>query len=174
MKLFTAALIATTWFGLATARADDDEPLTDTAATKAGERWMTAMLAPGGAVAAPSKEQPLDYVTSNKTKSCKALKAGAAKDFKAAAKLKTCVVDSYKRATKDKIPGQWFELRAADLDGAVARFPAKNGKALRAQAKDSTIVTGHDSGDGLNFDVYLSLDAKNHVHALWLTEEAFE
>ena len=66
------------------------------------------------------------------------------------------------------------KAQEGDLDGAVARFPAKNGKALRAQAQGSTIVSGHYSGDGLNFDVYLSLDAKNHVHALWLTEEAFE
>ncbi|HVV85304.1 MAG TPA: hypothetical protein VHE35_19715 [Kofleriaceae bacterium] len=175
MKLTCALLVAGCLVGIASerARADDDEPKVDTPKAKAGEAWMGGMLAPGGSVAAPSKDKPLDYVTANGTKSCRALKQGTAKDIKALMKLKTCVVDSYKAANHgDPIPGQWMEL--TDPNQAVSAFPAKYARKLKAQAKGSTIVEGHYSGDGLNFDVYLALDGDDNVHAIWLTEEAFE
>lgn len=172
MKLTAALVVATCWLGLSSARADDDEPKTDTAATRAGEAWMKAMLAPGGSVAAPSKERPLDFVVANGTRSCRALKTGTAKDFKLLAKLKTCAVDSHK-AIGSSTTTQWFELPDG-LGTVLGIFPAKYAKKIKAAARDATIVQGHYVGDGLNMDAYLALGADGKVKALWLTEEAFE
>lgn len=159
----------------APALADPGDPQFETPRAKAGEVWMTAMLAPGGAVAAPSKDKPLDYVAANRTKSCKAMKSGTAKDVKAVLKLKTCVVDSYKAAAgKESIKGQWAEYPADGIAAVASAFPASFAKQIQAQAKGSTVVEGHYSGNGLNFDAYLAMDADNHVHAIWITEEAFE
>lgn len=173
MKLLSATLVACLWMSISTARADDDEPLVDTPAVKAGQGWMKAMLAPGGAVAAPSKDKPLDYVITTAPKSCKALRTGTAKDFKVSMKLKTCIVDSYKEINAT-IDGQWRELRASDMTSLFAAFPGKYQKKLKAGVKGSTIVNAHFPGDGLNFDVYLALDADGHVHAVWAMQEAYE
>jgi hypothetical protein len=173
MKLLAAAVVASC-FALApsAARAQDDDLPTDTPATRAGEAWMKAMLAPGGSVAAPSKDRPLEYLVDNGQKACRALKAGGtAKDFKTLAKLKSCAVASYK-AIGESSTTQWFQLPSAAT--VLASFPSKYGKKIRAAAKGATIVEGHHVGDGLNMDVYLALDADNHVRAIWLTEEGFE
>lgn len=171
MKL-TAAFLAITCLGLSSARADDgDDMPTDTPATHAAEAWMKAMLAPGGSVAAPSKDRPLDYVTDNGTKSCKAMRAGTIKDFKVLSKLKKCVVDSYKAIGESSVQ-QFFQLPSPAT--VLAVFPPKQAKRIRAAAKDATIVQSHYVGDGLNLDAYLALDADNHVKAIWLTEEGFE
>lgn len=169
---FAVAVAVPTVLGLAAspARADDDLP-TDTPATRAGEAWLKAMLAPGGSVAAPSKDRPLDYLVDNGQKSCKALRSGTAKDFKALAKLKKCVTDSYKAIGEVGVV-QWFQLPSAATVQAV--FPPKLGKRIKALAQGATIVEGRHTGDGLDMDVYLALDADSHVRAIFLTEEGFE
>ncbi|CAN5916779.1 hypothetical protein BH11MYX3_BH11MYX3_30010 [soil metagenome] len=173
MKLTSSVLVAGSLLGASIARADD-EPKFDTPKAKFGEAWMTAMLAPGGSVAAPSKDKPLDYLVSNPYKPCKTLKIGTATDFKALARLKPCVVASYKGISKTPVTGQWMELGADAVETLKSTFGAKYAKQIIAETKDSTIVEGHYSGDGLNMDVYLALDRDNHVHAIWLTQDSFE
>ncbi len=172
MKLRLAPVIVLWCATLSIARADD-EPLHDTPAITKAQGWMKAMLAPGGAVAAPSKEQPLEYLVINSIKACKAMKSGTAKDFKVAAKLKTCVVAAYKAISSAPIEAQWSELRDEDLPGLYSAFPPAHTKQLQAGAKGAKVVSAHYPGDGKNMDAFLVV-ADGRIRALWLREEAFE
>ena len=175
MKLLSLALLALWCTNASLAHADDsdEEPLQDTPAITKGQGWMKAMLAPGGAVAAPTKEQPLEYVVINSTKACKAMKTGTAKDFKVAGKLKTCLVATYKAISPTPVEAQWTELRDGDVPAKLALFPSKYKKQLKAAATGAKIVAAHYSGAGVNMDVFLVV-ADARVRAIWVREEQFE
>ena len=173
MKLLSLALVALWCTSASLAHADDDEPLQDTPAITRGQGWMKALLAPGGGIAAPSKEKPLEYLVINSTKACKAMKTGTAKDFKVTMKLKTCMVATYKAISPTPVDAQWTELRESGIPTMVGLFPAKYGKQLKAAAKDAKIVAAHYAGQGVNMDVYLAV-GDGRIRAIWVREEQFE
>ncbi|HEY4176385.1 MAG TPA: hypothetical protein VGM90_06120 [Kofleriaceae bacterium] len=169
MKIIAAALVVASFATVA--RADEDDGF-DTPKALAGKAWVMTVLKKDAAVDAPTKDKPLDYVVVGSAKECKSVKQGAAKDDKAFAKLRTCLIADFK--ANGGTEGQWMEIRPKQLDDVISELPRKYAKVLKAQAKDSTIVEGHFSGDGVNTDIFLALDASNHPHALWLAETQFE
>jgi hypothetical protein len=160
-----------------------DAPAATAAAAAAPEQvakaWLDPVLA-GGAIAAPTKDQPLEIVTNSDAKSCKKLK-GAARvtDAKGAKQIASCVVDAWRAVTKLepanpengewKTGTAWQRLDAEDIESAAEGFPTRGQqKKALASAKGATVVRTTFTGEMRSLDVWLAIGADGKVRAVWM------
>jgi hypothetical protein len=140
----------------------------DTPQIKFARGWMQAMLAPGGAIAAPSKDRPLPYFVNVETKSCKKLKSGTATDGKAATQLKKCITDTYKLI--GKAPESLFVMYPTPKDLYV-EFPMQLAGKIKPVLEGAKVAQAQYLGLQHNLNVYFVFAPDDKLRAVLVTEE---
>jgi len=158
MKLPFAALVVCL---LATGAAVDKKPNPAEASAKA---WLASMTSKDG-VAAVTKDKPLVFWSDTPVSSCTSGKATTADDMK---KVKKCLQDQVKAIGVDGSAG------AAKLADVIKGFDKKHHAAMKAAAKDTTLVQFDYAGDGQTLKIALAVAADQSIKALWVAAEAVE
>jgi hypothetical protein len=158
VKIITAALIVTAFAAVAHA-----EKPTDMSKITAGQKWVSSLLDPKAV--APTKATPVDYVVyASASKLCRGLDKGTAKDDKALAKLKACLVDTFDDLAQGHAEAEWSEVPA---NSVAKQFAKKYVPIITTGAKGKTVVAGHFDVADNDVWIYVALDDKQQVHAVW-------
>jgi hypothetical protein len=158
MKLPLAALVVCL---LATGAAADKKPSPAEASAKA---WLASMTSKDG-VAAVTKDKPLAFWSDTPVSSCGTGKAMTADDAK---KVKKCLQDQVKAIGVEGSPAP------AKLADVIKGFDKKQHAAMKAAAKDTTLVAFDYAGDGQTLKITLAVAADQSIKALWVAAEAAE
>ena len=153
----------------ATARA---EPEKATPAENAASAWLAALVDPKGAIAAPTKDKPLDYLIDSPAKSCRALKAGRATTPAEAGRVKKCVFDTWKGLADGPTPAS--AAREWDADKTFDGWDRKYRKRMKEVARDATIVSIQYIGSGYTMNSSIVAAKDGTVRAIWMEHGEFE
>ena len=158
MKLELAALVVCIL--AANVAADNKKPDPEASA----KAWLASMTSKDGA-AAVSKDKPLLYWSDTPVSSCTSGKATTPDDAK---KVKKCLQDQVKAI------GVEGSAQPAKLASVLKGFDKKLHAAMKAAAKDTTLIEFAYNGDGETLRIAVAVAADQSIKALWVQAGAAE